>query len=107
MTVRACACSPSGLNGAVSYGRRRRMASSRSAPGRWAICSKASTGECRKKPGDRKRLVDCGMMNQARFFARKAAGFLRSGDKIRPMDAAHDDIAALRSALEQAQARAT
>jgi chromosome segregation ATPase len=47
------------------------------------------------------------MMNQVRFFARKAAGFLRSGDKIRPMDAAHDDIAALRSALEQAQARAT
>jgi hypothetical protein len=71
------------------------------------ICSKASTGECRRKPGGRKRLVDCGMMNQARFCARKAADFLRSGDKILPMDAAHDDIAALRSALEQAQARAT
>ena len=47
------------------------------------------------------------MMNQARFFARKAANFLRFEDKIIAMDAAHDDIAALCSALEKAQARAT
>ena len=46
------------------------------------------------------------MMNQARFLSRNAAGFLRFWGIIIAMDAAHDDIAALRSALEQAQARA-
>ena len=37
---------------------------------------------------------------------RRAAGFLCFGDKILAMDAAHDGIATLHSALEQAHARA-
>src|SRR5216684_506957 len=106
MTVRACAYSPSGWNAAALFGRRRRTGWWRSAPGRWVICSRASTGECRRKPGGRKRLVDCGMMNQARILCQESRGSPAFWEKIIAMDAAHDDIAALRSALEKAQARA-
>jgi len=49
--------------------------------GQMGYLLEASIGDCRRKPGDRQRLVDCGMMNQARFCARKAADFLRFGDK--------------------------
>jgi hypothetical protein len=46
------------------------------------------------------------MMNQARFFCQESHGFPAFSGKMIAMDAAHDDIAVLRSALEQAQARA-
>ena len=45
-------------------------------------------------------------MNQARFLRQESRGLPAFWDKILAMDAAHDDIAALRAALEQAQARA-
>ena len=103
MTVRACAYSPSGLNAAASSGRRRRTGWSRSAPGRWVICSRASTGGCRRKPGDQRRLVDCGMINAVDFAPNAFPAFR---DKLAAWMPPIDDIAALRSALEQAQARA-